>query len=359
MKILGFCNLKGGVGKTTACQNIAAALALLGRKIAVIDMDPQSNLSAGFGITPLPDEPQVFDLLSGDMSWDEVITRKENIDIIPSSLNIVMAELNHDGPISDDTVLREALSNIESDRYDYILLDSPPQLGVFTRNVLTACNNIIVPMDGGYYSLLGLQLLNSSLPVFRERLNPDLAITGILMTNYNARLYIARQIYNEVKENFSDVLFETCINQNVSLIEASRMGMSIFAYSPRSRGAKCYKDAAIELLKRLEGENFSNDESESGVETPDLKQKIIDMINDSQKDMWLSMLGAVSEISCAKLDIDSLKSEFDSADRDRFTFYILTEEGGNLSPVMTNAQINESVKIALKWDENGSAQVYM
>ena len=356
MKILGFCNLKGGVGKTTACQNMAAALTLLGRKIAVIDMDPQSNLSAGFGITPLSDEPQVFDLLSGDMSWDEVIRRKENIDIIPSSLNIVMAELNHEGPISEDTVLREALSQIDSERYDYILLDSPPQLGIFTRNVLTACDSIIVPMDGGYYSLLGLQLLNSSLPVFRERLNPDLAITGILMTNYNARLYIARQIYAEVQENFSDVLFDTCINQNVSLIEASRMGLSIFAYSPRSRGAKCYKEAAIELLKRLEGVII---EDGNDNEPPDLKQIIIDMINDSQKDMWVSMLGAVSEISSAKLEIDSLKSEFDNADRDRFTFYVLTEEGGNLSPVMTNAQINESVKIALKWDENGSAQVYM
>ena len=356
MKILGFCNLKGGVGKTTACQNIAAALASLGKKIAVIDMDPQSNLSAGFGVMPLASEPQVFDLLSGSMTWDEVVIRKENIDIIPSSLNLVMAELNHEGAINNDTVLRDSLTQLESDRYDYILLDSPPQLGVFTRNVLAACNSIIVPMDGGYYSYLGLNLLNSSIQIFRDRLNPDLNIAGILMTNYNARLSVARKIYDRVKKNFSDKLFETCINQNVSLIEASRMGLSIFAYSPRSKGAQCYKAAAIELLKR---EGVIIDESQPEPEPePDTKQKIIDMLNDTQKNMWLSMLSAVSDISCAEINIDSLKSEFESVDHDAITFYILTDEG-NLSPVIISSQIKESVKLALKFDENGSVNAYM
>ena len=257
MITIGFCNLKGGVGKTTACQNIAVALAKSNYKVAVVDMDPQSNLSAGFGVTPSETDPQVFDLLSGGASWDDIVCRKEGVDIIPSSLNLVMAELNKTGPVSQDTVLREALSRVDANRYDFILLDSPPQLGVFTRNVLAACNKIIVPMDGGFYSLFGLRLLNGAMPVFRERLNPQLEIMGILMTNYNPRLYISRQVYDEVCRTFGHIVFKNCIRQNVSLVEASSMGTSIFEYSPKSKGAECYKDVARELLDKLR--NSHND----------------------------------------------------------------------------------------------------
>ena len=205
---VGFCNLKGGVGKTTACQNIAVELARLGKKIAVVDMDPQSNLSAGFGLMLSPTEPQVFDLLSGAAEWNDIVQRKEGVDIIPSSLNLVLAEMNEQGPLSKATMLNDALNKIDQDRYDYVLLDSPPQLGIFTRNVLAACNDIIITMDGGFYSLFGLRLFDRSMSVFRERFNPNLKITGILMTNYNPRLYIARKIFDEVKKNFGDLLFE-------------------------------------------------------------------------------------------------------------------------------------------------------
>ena len=260
MITIGFCNLKGGVGKTTACQNIAVALAKLGHRVAVIDMDPQSNLSAGFGVTPSETDPQVFDLLSGGATWDDIVCRKEGVDIIPSSLNLVMAELNHTGPVSQDTVLRDALSRIDQNRYDYVLLDSPPQLGIFTRNVLAACSKIIVPMDGGFYSLFGLRLLNGAMPVFRERLNPELEILGILMTNYSPRLYIARQVYDEVSRTFGHVVFKNCIRQNISLVEASSMGMSIFEYAPKSKGAECYRDVARELLDKLRGRHEEHEE---------------------------------------------------------------------------------------------------
>ena len=260
MITLGFCNLKGGVGKTTACQNIAAAIARTGRKIAVVDMDPQSNLSAGFGVTPSPSEPQVFDLLSGDASWDDIVRHKEGVDIIPSSLNLVMAELNNTGLFASDMLLRDALKKISPDRYDYIILDSPPQLGIFTRNVLAACNKVIVPMDGGFYSLFGLKLLESSLSVLSERLENNLEILGILMTNYNPRLYIAKNIFDEVKKTFGDVLFESYISQSVGLIEASSMGLSIFEYSPKSKAAECYRDVAKELVRRVEGENSQFEE---------------------------------------------------------------------------------------------------
>ena len=253
MITLGFCNLKGGVGKTTACQNIAVALAKAGRKIAVVDMDPQSNLSAGFGVTPGQTDPQVFDLLTNEAEWDDIVRVKEGIDIIPSSLNLVMAELNQSGIFESDSLLRDALKQISPDRYDYIILDSPPQLGIFTRNVLAACNKIIVPMDGGFYSLFGLKLLESSLSILRERLENNLEILGILMTNYNPRLSVSHSIFDEVRKGFGDLLFESYISQNVALIEATSMGLSIFEYSPKSKAAQCYREVAEELIKRLEG----------------------------------------------------------------------------------------------------------
>lgn len=253
MIIIGFCNLKGGVGKTTACQNIAVALAKTGRRVAVIDMDPQSNLSAGFGVTPGSTDPQVFDLLTGEAKWDDIVRQKEGVDVIPSSLNLTMAELNNSGILENDLLLREALSAISPDRYDYVFIDSPPQLGIFTRNVLAACDKIIVPMDGGYYSLFGFKLLEEALPVLCERIGHNLEILGILMTNHNPRFSIAQTIFSEIKKSYADILFESYISQSVGLIEASSMGMSIFEYSPTSKAAQCYKDVAKELIKRVEG----------------------------------------------------------------------------------------------------------
>ena len=204
MLIIGFCNLKGGVGKTTACQNVAVALARSGKKVAVLDMDPQSNLSASFGITVAPGALQIFDLLSKEARWEDVIVSREGVDIVPSSLDLVMAELHPEGSVGKDTLLREALELVDPNRYDFILLDSPPQLGVFTRNVLTASNLLVVPMDGGFYSLAGLRLLNEAIPLFKARLNPHLAFLGILMTRHNPNLFISREVASEVRSFFGD-----------------------------------------------------------------------------------------------------------------------------------------------------------
>ena len=266
MITIGFCNLKGGVGKTTACQNIAVALSKLEYRVAVVDMDPQSNLSAGFGVIPKDTEAQVFDLLSGGASWDDIVCRKEGVDIIPSCLNLAMAELNEQSPVTRNTALRDALAKISPDRYDFILLDSPPQLGVFTRNVLAAADKIIVPMDGGFYSLFGLRLLNGAMPVFHEKLNPKLEILGILMTNYHQRFVIAHNIYEEVGRTFGDLLFRNCIRQNVSLVEASSMGTSIFEYAPKSKGADCYREVVRELLEKL---NMPSDPAKRELEEPE------------------------------------------------------------------------------------------
>ena len=451
MITLGFCNLKGGVGKTTACQNIAVALAKAGRKVAVIDMDPQSNLSAGFGITPAPTDPQVFDLLTDEAKWDDIVKHKEGVDIIPSSLNLVMAELNQSGLFENDSLLREALGQISPDRYDYVIIDSPPQLGIFTRNVLGACDKIIVPMDGGYYSLFGLKLLESSLSVLRERLGNNLEILGILMTNYNPRLSIAHTIFSEVKKSFGDILFESYISQSVGLIEASSMGLSIFEYSPKSKAAQCYKEVAEELIKRLEGkkgkveiskrksgrlrksdtkvsekkakeikEEVKEEISEAPAPEPEaevieilepskeielevtalqeipetskpiiepepkadkadteknkkiepepvhsggayeqsVKQDLIDLLPERQKQIWTQILAPISDVSRGEIDIKELRDDFLNSDKYRYTFYILTDDGDKLDAVSFPAQIVEPLRCVVKLDENGSAEIF-
>ena len=399
MIIIGFCNLKGGVGKTTACQNIAVALVKSGHRVAVVDMDPQSNLSAGFGVKPSETDPQVFDLLSGEATWDDIVCTKEGVDIVPSSLNLAMAELNDTSPVNTNTALRDALKKVDPDRYEFMLLDSPPQLGIFTRNVLTACNKIVVPMDGGFYSLFGLRLLNNAMPALRERLNPELEILGILMTNYNTRLYIARQVYEEVGKTFGDVLFRNCIRQNISLVEASSMGMSIFQYAPKSKGAECYRDVTDELLAKL-GKGRPNrvrthapapttpapkpepkpvtveptkpepPKPTKPVPQPTMpaigdyeqgiKQDIIDMLPEDRKDMWLQMLAPVTDITRGEIDVRALRDDFEEADKDRYTFYVLNYEDDTFMPVMFPDQIIEPLKCVVKWDEyNGSVEAYM
>lgn len=257
MLTVGFCNLKGGVGKTTACQNLAAALAQMGKKVAVIDMDPQSNLSTSFGINITSGDPQVFDLLQGDASWDDVKVTREGIDIIPSSLDLVMVEFNTESSISRDSMLRDAIKQLPPDRYDFLLLDSPPQLSIFTRNVLTACSSLIVPMDGGFYGLAGLRLLNDVIPAFRERLNPELKMTGILMTHYNPKIFISREVHDEIANFFGPLLFESYIHQNVGLIEAASLGVSIYSYAKNSRGALEYMAVANEFLIRCTKEKYA------------------------------------------------------------------------------------------------------
>ena len=408
MITIGFCNLKGGVGKTTACQNIAVALAKMGHKVAVVDMDPQSNLSAGFGVTPSETEAQVFDLLSGGASWDDIVCHKEGVDIIPSCLNLAMAELNDTSPVSKNTALRDALKQVDPDRYDFILLDSPPQLGIFTRNVLTACSKIIVPMDGGFYSLFGLRLLNGAMPVFRERLNPELEIAGILMTNYNSRLYIARQVFEEVGKTFGDVLFRNCIRQNVSIVEASSMGMSIFEYSPKSKGAECYRDVARELLDKLkrkpsapaayvppapepvpitktpdpEPEPEPEESEPPAIVEPEppappahpvqytrrtlgeyeegIKQSVLDMLPDKRRMMWSQIFDSVSDITRDEIDARSLRQDFEACDKERYKFYVLNDEKDSFWPVVYSDQIIDPMRCVLKFDEyEGSAEVYI
>lgn len=224
----------------------------MGRRVAILDMDPQSNLSASFGVVAEETTPHVFDFLSGNASWDEVLIKKEGIDIIPSAIDLIMVELHPEGSIGKDTLLKDAILSIESDRYDFVFFDSPPQLGVFTRNVIAASDNLLIPIDGGFYGLSGLRLLNEAIPLFKERLNPNLSILGILLTRHNPNVFIHKEVAAEIKNFFGDLLFDAYIRQNVSLVEAGSFGESIFSYDASSNGARDYEQAALEFIGRCE-----------------------------------------------------------------------------------------------------------
>ncbi|NCC95212.1 MAG: ParA family protein [Synergistales bacterium] len=250
MKIVGFCNLKGGVGKTTMCQNLAAALASLGRRIAVLDLDPQSNLSSGWGITVDEGEPYVYDFLVGDSSLQDLAVRREGVDVIPSSLDLAVAELQLEREPGRDSLLKAALEGVDEDSYDYIFCDSPPQLGLFTRNVLAAADEIMVPLESEFYSLAGVRLLDSTVKLFKKRLNKDLAVGGVVLTRHNPKVVINRDVQREVASYYGDVLFRRYVRQNVSIVEASGAGMSVLSYDKNCNGAKDYRLLAEEFEER-------------------------------------------------------------------------------------------------------------
>lgn len=250
MKIVGFCNLKGGVGKTTACQNLAVGLARRGLKVAALDLDPQSNLTTAFGIAVGEEEPYVYDFLMGDASFSEVMRSREGVDVAPSSLDLAMAEMQLESQPGRDTLLRDALDCGDLAGYDCVLCDSPPQLGIFTRNVLAAAKEVIVPLDSEFFSLAGLRLLTQTVDLFRKRLNRELTISGVLLTRHNPKIIMNREVEKEVRSHFGDRLFTRYIRRNISLVEAGGAGLSIFGYDPNSNGAMDYSAAADELLER-------------------------------------------------------------------------------------------------------------
>ncbi|MBL3540500.1 ParA family protein [Aminivibrio sp.] len=250
MRIVGFCNLKGGVGKTTACQNLAVALARRGLRVAALDLDPQSNLTAGFGISVPEDHPYIYDFLLGDTSFEEVKVSREGVDVVPSTLDLAMAEMQIESQPGRDTLLRDALESADLSGYDCVFCDSPPQLGIFTRNVLAASHEVIVPLESEFFSLAGLRLLSRTVELFRRRLNKGLAIGGVLLTRHNPKIIMNREVEKEVRSHFGDIVFSRYIRRNISLVEAGGAGVSVFGYDPESNGALDYSVVADELLER-------------------------------------------------------------------------------------------------------------
>ncbi|MFT3899902.1 MAG: ParA family protein [Gordonia sp. (in: high G+C Gram-positive bacteria)] len=250
--IIAVCNQKGGVGKTTSTINIGAALAEYGRRVLLVDLDPQGALSAGLGVAHHELDETVHNLLVPPLaSIDDVLqrTRVEGMDLLPSNIDLSAAEIQLVNEVGREQTLGRALHPVV-DRYDYILIDCQPSLGLLTVNALACADSVLIPMECEYFSLRGLALLTDTIDKVRERLNPDLEIGGILATMFDPRTVHSRDVMARVVEVFGDVVFDTSINRTVRFPETSVAGEPIISWAPKSTGAKAYRSVAAEVIER-------------------------------------------------------------------------------------------------------------
>ncbi len=250
-KIIAFANQKGGVGKTTSAINIASALGIAGQKTLLIDLDPQGNASSGVGVRKAAVKQTVYDLLIGRCQATDVImqTPYKNLSVIPSGMDLAAAELELSEMENRQNRLKDPLQKI-SDGYDYILIDCPPSLGMMTINALTAANGIVIPMQCEYYSLEGLSQIMMTVKQVKKHYNPNLTLTGILITMYNGRLNLSIQVLEEIKKHYADKLFSTPITRNVRLSEAPSYGEPIQYYDKYAKGSEDYNKIAAEIMER-------------------------------------------------------------------------------------------------------------
>ena len=250
-KIIAIANQKGGVGKTTTAVNLAAALAILEKKILLIDADPQANATSAVGIDVKKQKLGTYQLLEHTATADEVIlpTDTENLDLIPSHIDLVGTEIELVDKQNREYMLKKSLVEIKDD-YDYILIDCAPSLGLITLNSLVAADSVIIPIQCEYFALEGLGKLLNTIKSVQNIHNSDLDIEGLLLTMFDSRLRLSNQVVDEVRKHFSSMVFDTIIRRNTRLGEAPSYGESIIAYDATSKGAINYLNLAQELLKK-------------------------------------------------------------------------------------------------------------
>ena len=248
-KVIAIVNQKGGVGKTTTAVNLCTVLAQKGKKVLLIDEDPQGNATSGLGVEKGA-EKSIYDVLINETSFEDVIkkTSIKNLYLCHSNINLAGAEVELVNTISRESKMKEKIEEIQDD-FHYIIIDCPPSLGLLTINALTAANSIMIPIQCEYYALEGVGQLMNTVNLIKRQLNKDLYIEGVVLTMNDARTNLSTQVINEVKKYFKDNVYKTIIPRNVKLSEAPSYGMPITAYAPRSKGAKCYEKLANELLK--------------------------------------------------------------------------------------------------------------
>ena len=248
-KIIAVVNQKGGVGKTTTAVNLSAVLAKKGKKVLLIDEDPQGNATSGVGINKNV-EKSTYDVIVNDATFEEVVVQTpiKNLFLCPSNINLAGAEVELVSMMSRENRLKEKLESIK-DKFHYIIIDCPPSLGLLTINSLTAANSLLIPIQCEYYALEGVGQLMNTVNLIKKQLNKELYIEGVVLTMNDARTNLSMQVVNEVKKFFKDNVYKTVIPRKVKLSEAPSYGMPISVYAPLSKGARCYEKLANELLK--------------------------------------------------------------------------------------------------------------
>lgn len=250
-RIIAVANQKGGVGKSTTAINLSACLAEKGKKVLAVDMDPQGNLTSGLGVDKDSVEKSIYELIIGEVDIKDVINKEvlENLDIIPTSIDLSAAEIELIGVDDKEYILRNAIDQVK-DQYDFVIIDCPPSLSMLTINAMTTADSVIVPIQCEYYALEGLSQLIHTIDLVKDRLNNDLEIEGVVFTMYDARTNLSLQVVENVKENLQQNIYKTIIPRNVRLAEAPSYGQPITLYDPRSTGAEAYRLLAEEVINR-------------------------------------------------------------------------------------------------------------
>jgi len=249
VKTIAVCNQKGGTGKTTTTINLASALAVLGKRILIVDMDPQGNASSGVGVNKNEIKQSLYDVLIHRIPTTDglIKTAFNNLNIIPCNINLTGAEIELVGVLSRETRLKKALESVK-DSFDFIFIDSPPSLGLLTLNALVAADSILVPIQCEFYALEGVSQLLNTIALVKDGLNPDLHIEGILMTMADFRTNLTNEVINEIKNYFKDKVYKSIIPRNIRLSEAPSFGKPINYYDAASSGSLKYKELAEEFL---------------------------------------------------------------------------------------------------------------
>ena len=262
MRIICIANQKGGVGKTTTSVNLAASLSKLGKKVLLIDMDPQGNASSGLGIkTYEHQDSNIYQVLIGQKPIDEslVPTQFENLFVIVANNDLVGAEIELVDAQRREFKLKEAISKLKA-KFDYVLIDCPPSLGLLTLNSLTAAHSFLVPLQCEYYALEGLSQLLNTAGLIKRKLNPNLKIEGIVLTMFDTRNNLSHQVVEEIRTHFSDKVFETVIPRNVRLSEAPSYGQPVITYDEKSVGSLRYQELAAEVDERVYPKHISGEQ---------------------------------------------------------------------------------------------------
>ncbi|WP_307587905.1 ParA family protein [Paenibacillus wynnii] len=248
-KIIAIANQKGGVGKTTTSVNLGAGMATLGKRVLLVDIDPQGNTTSGVGVNKADVANCIYDILINEVDPAETIleTMIDGLHIIPATIQLAGAEIELVSTISRELRLKKALNAVKGN-YDYVIIDCPPSLGILTINSLTAADSVIIPIQCEYYALEGLSQLLNTVRLVQKNLNPHLMIEGVLLTMLDARTNLGIQVIEEVKKYFQEKVYRTIIPRNIRLSEAPSHGQSIITYDPRSKGAEVYLELAKEVI---------------------------------------------------------------------------------------------------------------